>query len=76
MQAAKHIISACQINFANPCMFGKKSSHNIQVDNFKFVRDGQPKECELPDAIQATAVALNLCLANKFLKAQEKLRPW
>ncbi|XP_028404698.1 tetratricopeptide repeat protein 39B-like [Dendronephthya gigantea] len=44
--------------------------------NHKNKRDGRPNECELPDAIQATAVALNLCLANKFLKAQEKLRPW
>lgn len=33
-------------------------------------------EFDLPDAIQATAVALNLCLANKFVMAQEKLRPW
>ena len=39
-------------------------------------RDSQGTECDLPDAIQATAVALNLCLSNKFVKAQEKLRPW
>lgn len=37
---------------------------------------GTRSEKDLPDAIRATAVAINLCLANKFLKARSKLEPW
>ncbi|KXJ18335.1 tetratricopeptide repeat protein 39B [Exaiptasia diaphana] len=33
-------------------------------------------ETDLPDAIKTTAVAINLCLSNKFLKAQKLLEPW
>ena len=43
---------------------------------FVYFSDGKDGEFELPDAIQATAVALNLCLSNQFVKAQQKLQPW
>ncbi|XP_046845463.1 tetratricopeptide repeat protein 39B-like [Xenia sp. Carnegie-2017] len=44
--------------------------------NESIDRDRLSSQCELPEAIKATSVALNLCLANKFSQAREQLRPW
>ncbi|KAK3698174.1 hypothetical protein QZH41_019271, partial [Actinostola sp. cb2023] len=49
---------------------GKLNEENILVSLT------ETDERALPDAIRTTAIAINLCLSNKFFKAQKLLEPW